>query len=88
MHPGKSTNIATSSKDWEQLISLLDVDKFEKIQLNECNICADGCDEWITVKQGNYKHTIRYGSIENIKLKEIKPFIEKLHAIRAVHKTS
>ena len=83
---GKPISKATGQADWDDLLQLLDLEKFHSINLNECNICVDGCDEWITIQQGDYKHTIRYGGKENEKLKEIKLFIEKLHAIRAAMK--
>lgn len=80
---GELISSGTQQEQWRNLVQLLDLEKFNSINLNECNICVDGCDEWITIKQNRYEHTIRYGSIQNEKLKEIKPFIEKLHAIRA-----
>lgn len=81
---GKPVSMATAQADWSELIRLLDLEKFNAINLNECNTCADGLDETVTIQQGAYKHFIRYGSKDNERLKEIKPFIEKLQAIRNV----
>ncbi len=77
----------TIATQWEELLNLLDLKKFNAIDLNSCNICVDGCDEWITVQQKGASHTIRYGSAESKELKEIKPFIDQLHQIRQQLKT-
>ncbi len=78
---------ATGTADWHELLNLLDLKKFNAINLNTCNICVDGCDEWITIQQKGSSHTIRYGSADAKELKEIKPFIDKLHQLRQDLKT-
>ena len=73
---------ATDDNDWNELVSLLNIEKFKKINLSLCNVCADGCDAIVTVKSGNFTHTISYGGIDNEAVASIKPFLEKLIAIQ------
>lgn len=85
---GKATKATskTDAEDWKALIALLDLEKFKKIDLNVCNVCADGCDVRVTIKQNNYNHSISYGGLNNPEIAEIKPFLEKLMAIQREQK--
>ncbi|GAB3027274.1 hypothetical protein GCM10027051_35130 [Niabella terrae] len=74
---------STNEADWKQLVALLDLEKFDALDLNYCNICSDGCDIRATVKQGNYSHSISYGSSDNEAVASIRPFLKKLEAIKA-----
>jgi hypothetical protein len=73
----------STKKDWEELISLLDTEEFNKIDLNTCYVCADGCDSWITVNDGFSTHTIRYGDADSAAIVTIRPFVDKLAEIKA-----
>lgn len=75
-------DMSTNGEDWEQLVSLLDIEKFDALDLNYCNVCSDGCDIRATVKQGNYSHSISYGSSDNEAVASIRPFLKKLEAIK------
>jgi hypothetical protein len=67
---------------WESLISKLDMDKFEAIDINTCYVCVDGCDTWITIKNGSDSHTIRFGIQDSLAIENIRPFVEQLDSIR------
>lgn len=67
---------------WSLLKQNINKDEFQKISLNTCYVCVDGCDTWITVSSDNYYHKIRYGYRDINKLNSIKPFIEVLDSIR------
>jgi len=45
-HMGKS--------EWDKLNAIIDFDEFNNIHLNSCNVCFDGCDKWITIRNGSY----------------------------------
>ena len=77
----------TDKAEWDELVSLLDMEQFNSIDLNICNVCADGCDARVTVKQGRTSHSISYGSISNETVAPIKPFLEKLEAISNRYRT-
>lgn len=51
----------TPKAEWEKLVSLLDKNEFKNIDINTCNVCADGCDIWVIVEDSGYSHTIRFG---------------------------
>lgn len=63
------------------LILKLNFEEFKTIKLNSCNICFDGCDNWISVSKGNEFHLIRYSGNE-AELNRIKVFIELLNGIK------
>ncbi|MFV0605949.1 MAG: hypothetical protein ACK5NK_08930 [Niabella sp.] len=78
-----SPNIQTTNQnDWKELIAALDITAFNNIDLNACGVCYDGCEEWVTIRQGNNSHTIRYDNINNVVLDPIRPFLKKLRAIK------
>lgn len=66
----------------DSLLMLLDYDEFKKIELNTCNVCFDGCDNWIEIHQGEESHYIRFTGNES-DLEPIKGFIERLNAIKS-----
>lgn len=72
----------TDKKEWDDLVSILDLNKFQKIDVNSCDICFDGCDTWITVRQGPYYHHIRFGMGDSAAIRPIRPLINKLDSIR------
>lgn len=78
--------VATDKAQWKELISLLNREDFNKIHLNLCNVCADGCDVRVTLKDKNNNHSISYGSSDNEAVAAIRPFLEKMEAIRAGYK--
>ncbi|WP_162818003.1 hypothetical protein U0035_03145 [Niabella yanshanensis] len=81
-----TTTAATDKKIWNELLSLFDKTQFEKININLCNVCADGCDVRVTVKDKNYIHSISYGGSDNQAVSAVRPFLEKLEALSAVYK--
>ncbi len=81
----ETTNV-TDKKQWNELMSLLSKEQFKKININLCNVCADGCDVRVTVKDKNDIHSISYGSSSNEAVVTIRPFLEKLEAISAAYK--
>jgi hypothetical protein len=68
--------------EWDELTGMIDLDEFSLIHLNSCNECFDGCDQWITIRNGSYSHTIRYGYGDSAAYLSIKPFVDKLDSIR------
>lgn len=67
----------------EQLRSV-DFEAFKKLDLNSCNVCFDGCDDWISIKNGAEMHTIRFGR-NDPKLKPKKSFVDQLNAVKATY---
>ena len=69
------------ASELEVLINKLDIGELKKIELNSCNVCADGCDDWIFFDNGSQSHYIRFGKGDP-KLQSIQLFIDQLNAIK------
>jgi len=78
-----STDRQTNRKEWDELVDLLDIKEFEKIHLNTCFSCADGCDTWICIRHNSESHQIRFADYDSLAVSDIQPFIDKLETIRS-----
>lgn len=83
---GKKISKSTPDSIWQKLNGLYDQSKFEKININTCNVCADGCDTWIRVQHGDFNHIIRFGSYQDTVLFPIWEFVEKLNDLKNEYK--
>jgi hypothetical protein len=72
--------------EWDELTGLIDLDSFSSIHMNTCNVCADGCDKWITIRNGSYSHTIRFGYQDSAMLQPIFNLVEKLDSLREIYR--
>lgn len=66
---------AVSSAEWAEILNAVNMDNFVKLNYNTCNVCVDGCDEWIYIKEDNLSHQIRFGkgaTIDSISKLQIK----------------
>lgn len=89
-----STSTASVDKSGEltpaeldALLKLLDFDELKKLELNSCNVCADGCDDWINFKRGSQNHYIRFTK-DDPKLQQIKAFVDGLNTIKGKYTVS
>lgn len=55
-----------NNEEWEDLISCFDYDYFLSLYITNCNICFDGCDEFIRITKDGKAHEIRYNPSESI----------------------
>lgn len=76
----KTGNILDSEID--HLLANLNVEQLRKLEINTCNFCADGCDDWIYFENDKVSHYIRF-SRDDESLKSIKPFIDELFLIKS-----
>lgn len=51
----------TTASEWNNLLNSINTSDFFIQNYNSCNICVDGCDEWIYVKNNSISHQIRFG---------------------------
>lgn len=80
-YPPKVLNLLLSNSEWEDLIEIINMDEFEKLDdVIGCPDCTDGGSEWIEIilKQKRKKVTFEYGD----SLKETNKLLEKLRGIR------
>jgi len=65
----------------DALLAKLDFAELKKLDLNSCNVCFDGCDDWIYFSNGTENHYIRF-SRNDPKLQMIQTFVDQLNAIK------
>jgi hypothetical protein len=76
-----------SNSDFDALLKLLDFEELKKLELNSCNVCADGCDEWLFYKNGLQTHYLRFGT-NDPKLQSIRAFLDRLNAIKTQYSSA
>ena len=81
-----SVDTLTNITEWNELMDLFDMKKFQSITINTCYVCADGCDTWVSVKNDTSSHRISFGFKDTAEISGIKPFINKLNSIRAKYR--
>jgi hypothetical protein len=85
--PSKSSSalIRTSrtipASEWNEITEIVNMDSFARLKYNTCNICVDGCDEWIYINNGRISHSIRFTKGEEIAA--IEELQKKLAELRA-----
>lgn len=57
---------AVSDREWREILNDFNLDDFLKLNYQSCNICVDGCDEWISIKNDEIWHEIRFSKGLNI----------------------
>ncbi|MFY9150461.1 MAG: hypothetical protein WAO52_00465 [Prolixibacteraceae bacterium] len=80
--PTVSKTGTLSDTELEALHASLNFSELQKLDLNSCNVCFDGCDDWIQVTSGTESHYIRFGGSET-ELQPIKAFIGQISLIKA-----
>lgn len=70
-----------NSEEWDNLINTLDYDYFLTLDYNECNVCVDGCDEFIKITKNGEPHEISY--TPGTEIEGIESFQEKLEELLA-----
>ena len=67
--------------EWTQIRNSFNADEFIKLNYNSCNVCFDGCDEWVSVLNDLSFHKITYP--KGLKIDTISQLQLKLAALRA-----
>jgi hypothetical protein len=52
---------SVSESEWTEILNIVNLDDFVKLNYQSCNICVDGCDEWISMEDDKISHSIRIG---------------------------
>jgi hypothetical protein len=74
----KSRNV--SDAEWTEIINDVNMDEFERLNYHTCNVCFDGCDEWILIRNKTYNHKITFG--KGTQIDTISNLQNKLAALR------
>jgi len=72
---------AVSDTEWAEILNDLNIDDFVKLDYQTCNVCVDGCDEWIYVQNDTVSHKITFG--KGYMINTIGKLQNKLTEIRA-----
>ncbi len=70
-----------SNKEWMEIIGSIKVSDFLKLTYNTCNICFDGCDEWIAIKTDQSDHKITFN--KGIQIDSISQLQLKIWALKS-----
>lgn len=71
----------TTTTEWNDILNSVNISNFLNLNFNSCNICVDGCDEWISIKNDSISHQIRFGL--GFKIDSIKPLQDILSQLRS-----
>jgi hypothetical protein len=69
-----------SSSEWTEILNDVNMDDFVQLNYQTCNVCFDGCDEWIFIQKDNLSHGIRFG--KDAKIDSISKLQIKLEQLR------
>ena len=58
--PQFSKSRAITAKEWEMITESFNFDQFILLKYNTCNICFDGCDEWIDIQKNKVEYKITF----------------------------
>ena len=56
----KNRNI--SPEEWVEINNSFDYSLFQTLDYNDCNVCADGCDEILQISENESTHELRYSN--------------------------
>jgi hypothetical protein len=70
-----------NTAELDALLAKLDFAELKKLDLKSCNVCFDGCDDWISFSNGTENHYIRF-TRNDPKLQPIQAFVDQLNAIK------
>ena len=70
----------TTGTEWNNILNSINISNFLNLNYNSCNICVDGCDEWISIKNDSISHQIRFGL--GLKIDSIKQLQNILSQLR------
>lgn len=64
--PQISISRSVPNSEWVEILNTVNIDDFVKLDYNSCNICVDGCDEWISIQNDQISHKIRFSKGQQI----------------------
>ena len=68
------------NSEWTEILKDVNIDTFFKLNYLTCNVCFDGCDEWIIITRNNISHEIRF--TKGFKIESISKIQNKLSQLR------
>lgn len=81
MLPQINKTRSVQDTEWINIVNSIDLNEFVKLNYNSCNICVDGCDEWISIQNNQVSHQIRFS--KGIKIDSIYKLQNKIAQLRS-----
>lgn len=81
MLPQINKTRSVQDTEWVNIVNSIDLNEFVKLNYNSCNICVDGCDEWISIQNNQGSHQIRFS--KGIKIDSIYKLQNKIAQLRS-----
>ena len=72
---------SVSETEWTEILTAVNKTEFARLDYQTCNVCVDGCDEWISVEQDTFSHKITFG--KGFAIESISNLQSKLASLRA-----
>lgn len=69
-----------SDEEWKEIVNDIDTESFLGLDYQSCNVCVDGCDEWIFIQNGKLSHKITFG--KGLEISTISKLQSKLAELR------
>ena len=66
--------------EWAEILTDVNIADFIRLNYNTCNVCVDGCDEWIFIQKGTISHQITFG--KGFEINTISKLQNKLAELR------
>jgi hypothetical protein len=64
--PQTDTSRNMAGSEWPEVLNSFNIEDFMKLEYNTCNVCVDGCDEWISIQNDRLYHKITFTKGEQI----------------------
>lgn len=77
------TEKSLSQSEYDDLINSFSLTDFESLNLNSCDRCVDGIDNFLHIVSSDFRHRIVYANEDNINI--IQDLITELESIRELH---
>jgi hypothetical protein len=71
---------SVSDNEWKQIVNDINIDDFFQLNYQSCNVCFDGCDEWIFMQNGKLSHIITFA--KGLEIDTISKLQNKLAELR------
>ncbi|HLP74715.1 MAG TPA: hypothetical protein VK155_17545 [Bacteroidales bacterium] len=79
--PVKQAMRKTQESEWNEIVDAVNYSEFAKLNYNTCNVCVDGCDEWVSLQDDDFDHAIRYTKGQEINsIKRLQEILSRLRA--------
>jgi hypothetical protein len=81
MLPQINKTRSVQDTEWVNIVNSIDLNEFVKLNYNSCNICVDGCDEWISIQNNQISHQIRFS--KGMKIDSIYKLQQRIARLRS-----